>query len=158
MAKKHQSMVAFHLHCSQVRKPAVCVSKMTRVPLEVVNERLQEFVSRSFPGERSVHLIKQADFWGTSYNVGMMLICGSSDGCPDFAEILQLVIIRDSLVFVVKLQSAWYCEHFKCYMLEPTSIVKVVEQSQLPDTYPLAAYSVRGVRMISLKHHICLSD
>lgn len=39
MANKHQSMIACHLHASVVKKPGVCVSKMSRVPLEVVNVR-----------------------------------------------------------------------------------------------------------------------
>ena len=79
-------------------------------------------------------------------------------GLPDFAEILQIIVVHDTLVFVVKLQSAWYSEHFRCFKLESTRVVKVIEQSQLTDTYPLATYAVEGDRMVSLKHHICLSN
>lgn len=87
-----------------------------------------------------------------------MLMFGSTGGLPDFAEILQIIIVRDSLAFVLKLQSAWYSVHFRCFKLESTSIVKVIEQSRLTDVYPLATYAVEGVRMVSLKHHICLSN
>lgn len=45
MARKHQSMIAYHLHGSNV-KTNVSVSKMSRVPLEVVNENIQEFLTR----------------------------------------------------------------------------------------------------------------
>lgn len=158
MAKKHQSMIAYHLHGSNVKKPAVSVSKMSRVPLEVVNENIQEFLSQKCPEETVVHLTNKAEFQGTSYGIGMMLVYGSTCGLPDFAEILQIIIVRDNLVFVVKLQSAWYYEHFRCFKLESTSIVKVIEQSQLTDIYPLAAYAMEGDRMVSLKHHICLSN
>ncbi len=158
MAKKHHSMIAYHLHGSNVKKPDISVSKMSTVPLEVVNENIQDFVSQKFPGETVVHLTKRVDFQGTSYGIGMMLVYGSTGGLPEFAEILQIIIVRGSLVFVVKLQSAWYCEHLRCFKLESTSLVKVLEQPQLTDTYPLATYSVEGNRMVSLKHHICLSN
>lgn len=126
------------------KKPAVSVSKMSRVPLEVVNENIQEFLSQKLPEETVVHLTNQAEFQGTSYSIGMMLVYGSTGGLPDFAEILQMIVVRDSLVFTVKLQSAWYYEHFRCFKLESTSIVKVIEQSQLTDIYPLSTYAMEG--------------
>lgn len=130
MAKKHQSMIAYHLH--------------GRVPLEVVNENIQEFLSQKFPEETAVHLTNRIDFQGTSYSIGMMLVCGSTGRLPNFAEILQIIVVQDSLVFVVKLQSTWYCEHLRCFKLESTSIVKVVEQSQLTDVYPMATDAREG--------------
>jgi hypothetical protein len=93
MAKKHQYMIAYHLHGSNVKKTAVSVSKMTRVPLEVVNENIQEFLSQKFPEETAVHLTKQAEFQGTSNGIGMILVYGSNSGLPDFAEILQIITI-----------------------------------------------------------------
>ncbi|KAK2856690.1 hypothetical protein Q5P01_005425, partial [Channa striata] len=95
---------------------------------------------------------------GTCYCTGMMLVYGSTGGLPDSAGILQIIIFHHSLVFVVKVQSAWYCEHFRCFKLEYTGIVKVVEQSQLTDTYPLSTCTMKGDRVVSLKHHICLSN
>ncbi len=90
MAKKHQSMIAYHLHGSNVKKPDISVSKMSTVPLEVVNENIQDFVSQKFPGETvvcvhlfmcsNVHLTKRVDFQGTSYGIGMMLVYGSTGG------------------------------------------------------------------------------
>lgn len=113
---------------------------MSRVPSEVVNENTQEFLSQKFQ-ETVVHLTNRTDFQGTSYSIGMMLVYGSTGGLPDFAEILQIIVVRDSLVFVVKLQSAWYCEHVRRFKLESTSIVKVVKQSELTDIYPLVTYA-----------------
>lgn len=88
MAKK----TLVHLHCSNVKKPAVSVSKMSRVPLEVVNENIQEFLSQKFPEETFVHLTNQAEFQGTSYSIGMILVYGSNGGLPDFAEILPIIM------------------------------------------------------------------
>lgn len=73
-------------------------------------------------------------------------------GC--LTEILQITIVRDSVFFLIKLQSAWYWEHFRCFKLESTSTLKVIQQSQLTGKYPLAAYAVGGYWMDS--HHICL--
>lgn len=157
MAKKHQSMIAYHLYTSDVKKPVVSLSKTSRLPVEVVNESIQDFLSQKFPTETIVHLTKTAECQGTSYATGMILVYGTTGGLPDFAEIVQIIVVHDCLVFVVKLQSAWYCEHFRCFKLESTGIVKVIEQSQLTDTYPLSAYTVDGDRMVSLKHCICCS-
>ena len=82
-------------------------------------------------GGEGVNLTNQAEFQGTSYSVGMTLVYGSSAGLPDFAVILQIIIVHDTLVFVVKLQRAWYSEHFLCFKLESTRVVKVIKQSQL---------------------------
>ena len=150
-------MIACHLHASVVKQPAVSVSKMSRVPLEVVNENVQEFLLQKYQEETGVNLTNQAEFQGTSYSVGMMVVYGSTAGLPDFAEILQIIVVHDTLVFVMKLQSAWYSEHFRCFKLESTRVIKVIEQSRLTDTYPLATYAMEGDRMVSLKHYICLS-
>lgn len=157
LAKKHQSMIAYHLHDSKVAKPALSVSKTSRVPLEVLKEDIKESVTQKFPKEAAVHLANKVDFFGTNYCVGMMLPFGSTGGLPDFAEILQMIIVRDSLFFVVKLQSAWYNEHLRSFKLESTGNIQILEQPQMTDVYPLAAYTVAGERMVSLKHHICLS-
>lgn len=150
-------MMAYHLYGSNVKEPSVSVSKMSRVPLEVVNEDIQEFLSQ-FPEETVVNLTNKVEFQGTSYSIVMMLVYGSTGGLPNFAEILQIIFARDSLVFVLKLQSAWYSEHFRFFKLESTSKVKITEQSQLTDIYPLSTYAMEGDRMVSLKHHICLSN
>lgn len=156
MARKHQFMIAYHLNGSQ--RSAISVSKMSSLPLELVNENIQEFVSQTFPEETVIHFTKQAEFQGTSYSVGMVLVYGSTCGLPDFVEILQILVIRGHLLFAVKLQSAWYFEHFRCFKLEATRDIKVIEHSELTDIYPLAVYTIQGHRMVSLKHYICLSE
>lgn len=87
MARKHQFMIAYHLHDSNIQRLVISVSKTSTVPLEVVNENIQEFVSQKFPEETVVHLTKQAEFQGTSYSIGMILVYGSTSGLPDFVEI-----------------------------------------------------------------------
>ncbi len=84
-----------------------------------------------------------------------MLAFGSTGGLPDFAEIVQMVVVQDELSFVVRLQSTWYNEHLRVFMLEPTHNIKILQQAQLTDVYPLAAYTV-GEHLVSLKHYICI--
>lgn len=97
-----------------------------------------------------VHLTNKVDFQGISRGIGMMVVYGFTGGLSDFAEILQLIIVHDSSVFVVKLQSAWYCKHFRCFKLESTSKIQVIEQ--LTHIHPSATYAMNGDRMVSPKH------
>lgn len=111
-------------------------------------------MKQKFPGKKMVNLVEKAECQGTTYSIGMMLVYDSTDELPDFAEILQTVVVCDSLIFVVKLHTSWYCEHLRSFKLESTSTLKVLQHSQLKDVYPLVTYSVGGDRMVSLKHHI----
>jgi len=104
-----------------------------------------------------VHVANNVCFLGTSYTVGLLLCFGSTAGLPDFAELLHLLIISEKLIFFVRLQCAWYNEHLRSYELENTSNVQLLQQSDLPDFYPLTAYSLAGRRFVSLKQHICIS-
>lgn len=158
MANKHQSMISYTLYDPDVRKCAITVTKMSSIPIDIANQDIQKYMLKEFPAEKVVHLASKAEYHGTFYSAGMMLAYGSTIGFPDFAEIVQIIVVQSSLAFVVKLQTAWYFEHFRGFMLEPTGIVRVVKHSELIDTYPLVAYVVDGKRMVSLKHHISLSN
>lgn len=63
------------LHDSSVKEPAVSVSKMSGVPLEVVNENIQRF-----PEETAVIVTSKIDFQGTNFSIGMLLKYGSTGG------------------------------------------------------------------------------
>lgn len=87
-----------------------------------------------------------------------MLLCyGSTAGLPDFGEVLQIIMVSDELVFVVKLLNAWHNEHLRSYELENTGNIQLLEQREIVDFYPLAVYTLAGGRVATLKHHICLS-
>jgi len=59
---------------------------------------------------------------------------------------------------VLKLLCGWYCEHYGAFQLtqSPARELALVEISELLDEYPLAAYVVGGVRMVTLKRSICV--
>lgn len=74
----------------------------------------------------------------------MILIYGSLGGLPEFCEILQMVILQDKLIFIVKRLSGWYIEHYRAYDLKtsPGKEVELLEPQDLHDSYPLADYKI----------------
>ncbi|KAK6479283.1 hypothetical protein HHUSO_G19991 [Huso huso] len=156
LAVKHQLMLAYHLYSTDVVKPALSVTKLSTVALEVLKEDIQEAVQRKFPDETCVHLANTVSSYGTDYLVGMILAHGSTGGLPDFVELLLMIIVHGKLAFVVKCQNAWYNEHLRGFELDSTGNVQVLEQQELSDIYPLAAYTVGQNRMVTLKRHIFL--
>lgn len=68
-----------------------------------------------------------------------------------------MVLFGESVHFIVRTQISWYNEHYRGYQLEKTDQVTLVAQQNLSDVCPLSAYVVAGMRMVTLKRHICLS-
>ena len=66
---------------------------------------------------------------------------GSTGGLPDFREILKIIIVHESPVFVLKLLSGWYHERLRSFTVEPTGELEVLQHSGMKDAYPLAAYN-----------------
>ena len=155
LANKHQLMIAYHE--SHPVRSSLLVTKTTEVSLDVLRDDLKDLVKCRFPAVTTVHVATNVSFLGTNYAVGMLVCCGSTAGLPDFAELLQIMLICDKLTFFVRLQNAWYNEHLRSYELENTGSVQLLEHKDLKDFYPLAAYTLAGRRLATLKHHICTS-
>lgn len=49
LAKKHQLMIAYHLHSSTPRKPGFEVSGASRVPLEVLKDEVSLPIQQMYP-------------------------------------------------------------------------------------------------------------
>ena len=60
--------------------------------------------------------------------------------------------------FIVKKLSAWYREYFRAFELHMSHVreVSLIEHGELLDDSPLAAYSVGGLRLVTLKRYINL--
>ena len=87
-----------------------------------------------------------------------MVVAHWSEGAvPEFGEIHQICIFNQRLFFVLKLLCGWYEEHYGAYELtpSPTQGLALVEVSELIDEYPLVAYLVGCVRMVTLRRSIC---
>lgn len=146
-------MMSYHLHADAL-KPALCVSKVTSIPLTLLNEEIQESFKKVYPTQTTVEMTNALSYHGTRYAVGMILPHGSTSGLPDFVEISQIVIVGSDLNFIVKVLNCWYYEHFRGFVLEHSGKVTLLHIQQLSDTCPLTAYCVGGKRMVSLKRHI----
>lgn len=153
LTTKHQMMLAYQLH-TDVLKPALCVSKVTSIPLALLHEEIQESFKKAYPTQTTVELTSALSYHGTRYAVGMILPHGSTGGLPNFVEISQIVIVGSDLNFIVKLLNSWYYEHFRGFVLEHSGKVTLLGIEQLSDTYPLTPYCVGGKCMVSLKRHV----
>lgn len=154
MARKHQSMIAYHAHNCNNQRPALTVSQRTQVVVDVLKDSIKESFAMKFPGEEFVNMTNKATILGTVYNIGIILPFGSTGGLPDFGEIQKIIILHETPVFVLKLLSGCYCEHLRSFKVEPTGETEILKHSEFKDTYPLAAYNIADGRMVSLKHFI----
>lgn len=84
----------------------------------------------------------------------MVVVHGSACGLPEFAEVIQMVVVEKNLSFIVKQLGAWYREHFRAFELCPTPQVSLIQFGALVDQYPLADYRIGGRRMVTLKRFI----
>lgn len=158
LAVKHQLMLGYHFHGTDIFKPSLSVTSVTTVPLDVLKEDIKTAVLKKYPDETSVHLANAVSCYGTSFSVGMVLPYGSTGELPDFVEIRLMIIKNNKPAFIVKCLNAWYIEHLRSFELETTEKTLVLEYEELPDTYPLAAYRVGLKKMVTLKHHIVLAQ
>lgn len=154
LSTRHQMMMSYHMH-TNVGKPALCVTNVSIMPLDVLHPDIQKAVREKSPLLSSVQLANTITYHGTKYTVGMILSYGSSGGLPDFAEIVQIAILDNCAHFIVKLLAAWYEEHLRSFQLEDSGKITLLDQLSLSDVYPLAAYSVSGKRLVTLKRHNC---
>lgn len=134
MAKKHQTMIACYMQNAIALRPILSVSRKTEVAVEVLKDSIKESFSRKFPGMVAVNLTDKVTVLGTLYCVGMLLPFGSTGGLPDFGEIIQIMLVHDSPVFVLKLLSEWYHKHLRSFAVQPTGEIQIVQHSQLKDT------------------------
>lgn len=92
---------------------------------------------------------------GINYKNGMTIVHGSVGGLPDFAEIVQMCVVKDSVAFIVKKLCSWYKEHYRSFELDPSPRdVSLVELTELADRYPLSDYKIGALRMVTLKRYI----
>ncbi len=85
----------------------------------------------------------------------MIIVHGTISGLPDFAEIVQICVLKDGIAFIAKKLGSWYNEHYRSFELEPhPRDVSFIELGELADRYPLCDYKVGAIRMVTLKRYI----
>lgn len=155
LAAKHQQMIAYHINASH-HISTLEVANVSTLPVDVLNKEVVVSLRQKYPKMNEVHLAKNATIKGISYRIGMLIPYRSTGGLPEFAEILQMCVVKNNLSFVVRVLCAWYHEHFRAYELTilPNREVALVDLEDLADAYPLCDYNVGVRRMVTLKRHI----
>lgn len=153
LATKHQLMSAYHMQ-ETAPKPTLIVSKLSTVPIEVLHVQIQEPLKKALPSIAQVQLSSSVTYHGIKYSVGMILPYGSTGGLPDFVEVVQIVVLETNIKFISKRLHSLYNEHFRSFEVENSINIIIVDYQELHDIYPLAAYNVKGKRMVTLKRHI----
>ncbi|KAK0144205.1 hypothetical protein N1851_017432 [Merluccius polli] len=137
-------------------KPLLEVADVSTLPVEVINQDIAQAVKQKYPHMDTVDLAKNVSYNGFNYRIGMVVAHGSLAGLPEFCEIVHMIVLQETLIFIVKKLDAWYLEHYRSYALvmSTTRQLRLVEAHELTDSYPLAHYMVGGRRLISLKRYI----
>ncbi|XP_026114794.1 uncharacterized protein LOC113093153 isoform X1 [Carassius auratus] len=156
LAERHQLSLAHQLYSFNFPKPLLEVKHCSTVSTDVLKDEIAQAVKQKHPNVKEVSLTENVIYNGFNYRLGMILSYGSIEGIPAFTEIIQMVVLKNELAFVVRKLSSWYIEHFRAFQLEtsPSKEIEVLEPSQLTDPYPLVDYTVGAMRLITLKRYI----
>lgn len=156
LSQRHQYQIAHDLHASSFTKPPLEVKDVSTVHIDVLNKDISNALRQKSPDMDSVCLAKSVAYNGLNYKCGMILIHSSLGGLPEFCEIIQMVILQEKIIFIVKKLSGWYMEHYRAYTLKtsPSKEVELVDPQELHDTYPLADYKIKGMRLVTLKRYV----
>lgn len=155
LAERHQFYMAQQIFMYS-QKPLLEVSSVSSLSVDVLKEDIAQAIRLKHPTMDNVCLAKNVTFNGFNYRNGMILAHGSLEGHPEFTEIIHMFILEERLFFIVKKLRVWHWEHFRAFELEvsPTKDITLVASDELTDPYPLVAYTVGGVRFITLKRYI----
>lgn len=140
---------------SSCEKKSLEVARVSTVPLDVLKEEVTVSLRLKYPDLSVVNLAQNVSVDSINFRSGMIIVHGFVGGLPDFAEIVQMCVLKDGLVFIVKKLSSWYREHYRSFKLDPSpSDICVMALSQLVDRYPLCDYKVGTLQMVTLKCYI----
>lgn len=156
LAERHQFAMAHQLYICSIPKSPLQVTHGSSVPLDVLKEDIAFAIRQKYSDLDSVSLTQNASYNGFHYRNGMIVPHGSLAGMPEFAEIIQMVDVQNTLFFVIKKLAAWLWEHYRAYELKtcPTKEIKLIHPNEPSDPYPLVDYTVGGMRLITLKRYI----
>lgn len=134
---KHQIMIGYHLPSPNTDKPVLDGSDVSTVPLHVLKEELVHAFKQTHPDVSDMNLSKNVCSKGVNYRPGMIVVCGSEGGLPEFGEIHQICTLQQRLSFVLKLLCGWCWEHYGAFQLTPSPAreLALVEISELVDEY-----------------------
>lgn len=95
-------MVAYSSTAPSLEKPALDVSHVSTVPVDLLKDEIAQVIKLKYPDTSEVSLSKSVSSKGINYRKGMIVAHGSTGGLPDFGEVLQMCILHDQLFFIVR--------------------------------------------------------
>lgn len=101
LSEKHQFQMAYHLHTTGLKKSALKITGVTVVSIDLLRKEIALAIKRKEPDLECVFLAKSVTFKGYNYRNGMLVPHGSLAGLPEFNEIIQMIILKEMLLFVV---------------------------------------------------------
>lgn len=90
------------MHSSNVEKPSLEVSRVSAVPVEDLKEDVIQSFTQIYPDVSVINLAENVSVDGINYSKRMIIAHGSVGGLPEFAEIVQICVLKESLEFIVK--------------------------------------------------------
>lgn len=155
LANKHQLMIGYHLHTSSYVRPAFEVTHVSTIPIDIMKDDIALKLIQKYPELTTVTLAQSVSSNGTEYKNGMIIVHGSVGGLPEFAEILQMCILENTLIFICKRLALWYREHYRAFELQSSPLKEIVlaDLNELTDIYPLVGYKCGTLRMVILKRY-----
>jgi len=154
LAQKHQLMIAYHLSSPTYFTPEVSVPEASCISINILKAEYQEAIAAVAGTAGAVSVLSNAVVSGMKYCAGMIVVTGCQDGFPEVAEIMDIMLVSDTLYLVLMDMQSWYNEHIRGYFIERKSCVRLLQPSQLYDYYPLTPYCYGTERCIVLKHFI----
>ncbi len=157
LAVKHQLMISYYMRPCSLQKPDFEAHDISTVSVDVLNQAAAEKIKLRYPSASEVHLTNSVISKGVEFKNGMVVAQGSTSGLPDFCEILQICLVQERMCFIVKRMTSWYREHYRAFEIHATSDITLLEVADLTDPYPLAAYSIESMRMVTLKRFLTVT-
>lgn len=156
LASHHQLLLAYYLKSSSIFKPALEVTNVESVSLDILEFSIKTAIQRKYNTVEIVRLASTACLHGTTYSEGMFVSFGQTSELPDFGKIKKVVIVEQKASFIVELFTAWYVEHLRCFdkyelCKSQSSHLVVVDPEDLNDYAPLSLYTIQGRNLISPK-------
>ncbi|KAK0148560.1 putative nuclease HARBI1 [Merluccius polli] len=159
LANKHQLMIGYHMHTRSYQRSGFDVTNVSTIPLDVMKEDVSLHLRQKFPDLTTVTLAQSVSSNGIEYRNGMIIVHGSVGGLPEFAEILQMCTLENTLIFICRRLASWYREHYRAFEIQSYSERQIVvaELNELTDNYPLVDYKCGTWRMINLSTKMATS-
>lgn len=157
LAQRHQFHMAHQLHLCSFLTRTLEVKNVSTLSIDLLKEEIANAVRQKNLNVDILCMTKDITYEGFNYRDGMIIANGELAGMPEFGEIIQMIVLQEKPVFIIRKLDAWYTEHFRAFILMTSSStmdIELVEHHNLKDPYPLACYTVGGRRMVVPKRYI----